>query len=513
MRTTPRVGTIAAMLPALRLLLVTLGVLLISSPAAQAASRSLTLPAEGQVAVTFASGVKSVKVKSAPTGVTVAGGVKGGKLAVALIRPRGAKGGKVVLTLKGKAKGVKTIAAALDGGKASSCAGLDKLLAKRLAGKADVKGLAGVLAAKLCGKPAPANAAAILAQLGLGAPAAPPAPPAGPAAPSSGGRVSAPGRSNSNPTPTPPAKPCANGADDDGDGQTDLEDPGCADGNDSAETGEVPVPAECIENNSGIGMGDSTTGLGAGINRCGLFTKVRIDAAPGVKSCEIFTGGAGWTCGPSGAYGVATGPAVDIADVNLTLTGPANCNRKVTIALYRPNGEVAELYGPIARCKTGGGGEPAKPACENGIDDDGDGMIDDHFAEGALDPDPGCTSTTDTSENSETPAPANCKIALGVWDEAGEIAGATAEGCGGLRGFWYHAPGKVTECGHRFGAGALLNCQIVRETGGTMFDGLSFDKLSVYTALEAAANCNPMTLALIREDHSVIYARAKLDDC
>ena len=37
----------------------------------------------------------------------------------------------------------------------------------------------------------------------------------------------------------------------------------------------------------------------------------------------------------------------------------------------------------------------------------------------------------------------------------------------------------MTECGYRFGAGALLDCEIVRETGGTMFDGLSFDKLSV----------------------------------
>ncbi len=51
------------------------------------------------------------------------------------------------------------------------------------------------------------------------------------------------------------------------------------------------MPAECLENGSGIGMGDSTSGLGAGINRCGQFTKVRVDAAPGVAVCEIFTGG------------------------------------------------------------------------------------------------------------------------------------------------------------------------------------------------------------------------------
>lgn len=504
-----------AMLPALRLLFLTLGVLLISGPAAHAATKSLPLPAEGQVAVTFASGAKSVKVKSAPAGVTVAGGVRGGKLAVAVVRPRGvAAGGKVVLTLKGRVKGVKTVPAALDGGgKAPACSGLDKLLAKRLAGKADVKGLAGVLAAKLCGKPAPADAAAVLAHLGLGAAPAPPAPGAGPAVPTTGGRIAAPpARSTATPTPTPPPPPgkaCANGADDDGDGQVDGEDPGCADGNDTSEAGEVDVSAECLQNGSGAGMGEDPKGLGVGINRCGQFTKVRVDAAPGVAACEVFTGGPGWTCTTSGGYGVATGPAVDTADMNIDLTGPANCTRKVTIALYRPGGEVAELYGPIARCKTGGDA----PACSNGVDDDGDGMVDDHFAEGTVDPDPGCTSTTDTSESSEVLAPASCKIALGLWNDEGDIAGATAEGCGGLRGFWFRAPGTVTECGHRFGAGALLGCEKVRQTGGTMFDGLRFDTLSVYTALDAPADCRPMTLTLIREDYSVWYYRAKLEGC
>src|SRR4051794_25248567 len=107
-----------------KLPLITLGVLLISSPAALAATPSAPMPAEGQVSVTFASGVKSLKVAAAPAGVTVAGGVKGGRLAVAVIHPRGvAAVGKIKLTLKGKAKGVKTIAAALDGGKAPSCRG------------------------------------------------------------------------------------------------------------------------------------------------------------------------------------------------------------------------------------------------------------------------------------------------------------------------------------------------------------------------------------------------------
>ena len=60
------------------------------------------------MAVAVAGGVKGVKVKSAPAGVTVAGGVKKGRLAVAVVRPRGAAAsGNVVLTLRGKAKQVK----------------------------------------------------------------------------------------------------------------------------------------------------------------------------------------------------------------------------------------------------------------------------------------------------------------------------------------------------------------------------------------------------------------------
>src|SRR4029079_7756936 len=144
------------MLPALRLSFMTLAVLLISTTVAEAKGLSVSVPPEGQVAVAVASGAKSVKVKSAPAGVTVAGGVKKGRIAVAVVRPRGvAASGKVVFTVGGKLKGVKTFAKALDGGTAPGCADLGALLAKRLKGTADMKALAPVLAAKLCGKTAP----------------------------------------------------------------------------------------------------------------------------------------------------------------------------------------------------------------------------------------------------------------------------------------------------------------------------------------------------------------------
>src|SRR5262245_24101788 len=180
------------MLPALRLSFLTLAVLLISTTAAEAKGLSVTVPPEGQVAVTVASGAKSVKVKSAPAGVTVAGGVKKGRIAVAVVRPRGvAASGKVVFTVKGKLKGVKTFPKALDGGKAPGCADLGVLLAKRLKGTADMRALAPVLVAKLCGKAAPAGAADTLSKAGLGAVAAPG--PSAPAPTTGGGTITRPG--------------------------------------------------------------------------------------------------------------------------------------------------------------------------------------------------------------------------------------------------------------------------------------------------------------------------------
>ena len=159
-------------------------------------------------------------------------------------------------------------------------------------------------------------------------------------------------------------------------------------------------------------------------------------------------------------------------DVPATASGAVKCDRKATIALYRPNGEVAEIHAAIGNCNGGdGGGEPAKPQCADGKDDDGDGMIDDHFAEGATDPDPGCTSTTDTSENSELLAPATARSRIGLLERRSDrrvrrspraAARSRASGC--------TRPAPLTDCGYQLGEeGTPTQCEIVRETGGTMF--------------------------------------------
>jgi hypothetical protein len=514
--------TIGGMLPALRLSLLTAGLLLISSPAALAASGpSITVPAEGQVSVTFASGVKSVKVKSAPAGLTVAGGVKAGKLVVAVVHPRGVKAsGKVVLTVKGKAKGTKTIAAALSGGKAPNCKDLAKLASKRLKGSADVKGLGAVLAAKLCGKAAPAGSNEVLTRLGLGAAPAPPAPPAPPAGnagakPSTGGGLV-------KPTPTPGAgggggKVCGNGVDDDGDGQVDLDDPGCADGNDTTETGEVGVSQDCLSNGSGVFMGDDPTGAFAAINHCGDFTKVRVDIAPGIASCQPITGGGDWDCKPAGGtYAVATakdGKAIETMDLPMTLTGAAKCDRKATIALYRPNGEVAEIHAPIGKCNGGGGGQPAKPQCADGKDNDGDGMIDDHFVENADDPDPGCSSTTDDSENSELLPAGDCHIDMDLWDDNRAVAVAVVEGCGVIQGFWFNVPGNPTTCRYQLSEdGEIEDCWTRDRQGGFMFNKTTLP-LAVAVGMSAVGDCRPLTFALITGDNTVVRQRVKPSGC
>ena len=53
-------------------------------------------------------------------------------------------------------------------------------------------------------------------------------------------------------------------------------------------------------------------------------------------------------------------------------------------------------------------------------------MIDSRDATATTDPDPGCSSPTDTSENSEVPSPATCDIQVGIFDERPAAARAPA---------------------------------------------------------------------------------------
>jgi hypothetical protein len=500
------------MLPALRLVLLTLTVILFSSTAAQAAKYlSVAVPADGQVAVAVASGAKSVKVKSAPAGVTVAGAVKKGRLAVAVVRPHGtAASGKVVFSVGGKAKGIRTFAAALDGGKAgAACPSLGALLSKKLKGSADMKALSVVLAAKLCGKPAPAGALDVLAKLGLG-PAQPGAPAPSPG--SSSGTLTRPGgstgRPGATPAPTPTVTPpagkraCDNDVDDDGDGQTDWEDPGCSDAGDTTENSEVAASAECAAS-SGLGMVDDPTEINVGINPgCGTFWQAEVQIAPGVASC---TANNDYECkvyDPIGSASLKDGER-DGVDMALQLKGPVDCGKKATIALYRLNGQVVELQELVGNCKT----LPAPPPkCSNGKDDDGDGMIDSRDAAGTTDPDPGCGGPTDTTENSEIKTPDSCELTVGIFGGDKRFAGLVTSGCGVLKGIWFRPPGTPTDCLYAFGDDDAQDCSVKAGTAGATF-ALTNQDVTLGTHLAADAACREVTVALIREDDSVMADR------
>ena len=340
-------STFAAMLRALSAALL----LLLLPAAADAATVKVPVPADGQVAVAFASVTKKSSVKArGAAAVAVAGSAKKGRLAVAVVRRRGtAASGAVTLTVKGRAKGVKTYAAALAGAKApaAACKSAASLLAKPLQAAgisaADLKAVGAAAAARVCGKSLPAGASAVLNRLGLGAAQsggiAPPAPPASPP-PASG-------------TPT---NQCSNGIDDDGDGQVDASserqlrpDPGCMNANDPTETGEVPLAC-----NAGAGVGDDRSVLEIGINDgCGAFVEVAIYAAPNAFVCDIAASAGNWVCVIAHGQAYAdTRNATDaeMAGLTIGLNGDADCAVPVTIVLYRRNFEVAELVTPIGGC-------------------------------------------------------------------------------------------------------------------------------------------------------------------
>ena len=127
----------------------------------------------------------------------------------------------------------------------------------------------------------------------------------------------------------------------------------------------------------------------------------------------------------------------------------STATKLATIALYRPDGEVAELQEPVGNCATL---PPPAPKCDNGKDDDGDGMIDARDAAGTTDPDPGC-SATDGHERELRAADARV-----VRDRASASSAATSaspawrrQGCGVLKGVWFRPPGTADRLRYKFG--------------------------------------------------------------
>jgi hypothetical protein len=247
-------------------------------------------------------------------------------------------------------------------------------------------------------------------------------------------------------------------------------------------------------------MGDDPTWLGAGINQgCGTFTTVEIDVAPGIATCSANNGFECVVFDPIASSTRKAG-ATDMVDVDLHLKAPVDCAKPATIAFFRANGEVAELRAPVNNCKT----LPAPPPqCRNGKDDDGDRLVDSRDAAGTTDPDPGCTDVEDTTESSEVPTPESCQVQVGYFGTDKSLTGLLTSGCGVLKGAWFRPPGTPTSCLWAFGEDDWSACSITGSTVGVTF-ALTNQDLALATKLTADYQCRNVTVALIRENDSVM---------
>ena len=204
--------------------------------------------------------------------------------------------------------------------------------------------------------------------------------------------------------------------------------------------------------------------LQIGINDgCGSFVEVAVYAAPNAFVCDIAASAGNWVCVIAHGHAYAdTRNATDaeMADLTIGLNGDANCAVPATIVLTRRNLEVAELVTPIARCGQ------AAPACSNGKDDDGDGVAD--AREFGADPDPGCSSPADTSEDSEVGLPAGCTVGGGTVGSDEKFPAVEVSGCGSVTGVWFKPSAMPSDCVYAIG-GPVETCTVTGATVGATF--------------------------------------------
>jgi hypothetical protein len=454
-----------------RLLPITLLIGLVCAASAQAATIKVPVPAEGQVSVAVAAVPKgkkvSLRVGQAPAAVAVSGSAKRGRLAIAVTRPRGTFGtGSVSVKVRGgKLKGVRRIGAALAGGKAprAACKTLGTLLAKPLqtggVSAGDLRAVGAAVGARVCGKPEPAGAAALLGRLGLGS-----APPSGGLNPGGGGTK----------PPSPPSVPtnqCANGVDDDRDGQVDAAserklrpDPGCMNANDPTEAGEVPVSAACAAS-SFVAIGEETSQLNVGINGgCGSFVEAAVYAAPSAFVCDIQASAGNWVCVIAHGQPFAdtrNATAAEMADLQIGLNGAANCGVPATVVLYRPDFTVSELVEPIEGCTSGGG---------------------------------------------EVPPPAGCVAELSTFNGDPQFVGVAVSGCGAIKGVQFTPSATPSDCFVQVGNDPVAACDVSGSTAGATFAPTSEEVLlAMHTAVDPP--CGPVTTAITLANGTVVKIR------
>jgi hypothetical protein len=494
-------ATVAAMSTRSRLTLICTSALLLPAAAAHAATTTvkLSVPASGKASalVARASGVRHVSI-SAPRGVIVTGGARGGRLAIAAALPTGhaRAGGTVTVRLVGRSRprvsGPLTVRDALLAPPAHSAAVcpsqpvLADVLSRGLRPRASQRALGHALAARLCGAQLDATTAAAIVKLGLRVPAAggggTPPPGGTTGTPPPGGTTGTPPPGGTTGTPPPgggsKAPACSDGIDNDGDGQIDAigqhgahPDPGCSDGSDTSEDSESPLPPACRDALN-IGTAGDDKSFIVGVNgSCGQVKSVFFDVDGAVTDCQALT-----VNDNSGTCQVTDGNAVvtlqkpaDQTDVMGHLASSYTCASKTVVALTLADGSVIEGAPPKVfiggqQCPDsgggtggsgtggggtggggGGGGGTTPPACSDGIDNDGDGQVD-YAPTDTTVPDPGCSSPTDNSEDSEGQlSDAHCKVQTGFLDNDARKPAFYISDCA-VTQMWLELPQPVTAC-------------------------------------------------------------------
>ncbi len=326
-----------------------------------------------------------------------------------------------------------------------------------------------MVAAKLCGKPAPAGAAEVLSRLGLGAAArqagrsrATGSAPAGPGR--GGGRAAGAGdaRTADAHAGVGQARQCDNNIDDDGDGQTDWQDPGCADaGRHAARTARCPVSAECAAS-SGVGMGeDPQQGVRRHQPRLRRRSEaVEVDVAPGIVAAgpdrrrQLRLRGLSTLIASARA---ATTARRDLADVMLAAHGAGRL--RTSPRRSRSTGPTARSPSCARRCSNCGG----RPAAGAVLERQGrrrrrdEGLARRRRAPPI--PTRAARARPTRARTPRCPSPATCDVQIGMLRRRPAAPGLWRRGLRRDHGRLVQAARarRSTAC-FRFGADALLDC-------------------------------------------------------
>ena len=490
-------------------------------------------PAAGKVnlAVATAAPGAKLKVKKAPTGVGVAGGVAadGTVLIAVTAKPKARKGSVIVGVRGGKPSGLRVVGDVLARGgvPAAACKDLTRVLGRGLRGMTtrDASALAAKIAAAGCkAAPQPASGVATpLTSATTGKPFGsnrPPGSGTGSTTRPGGGTGGTGGGGGGGGGDTGGTPECANGIDDDGDGQTDARgpgvanpDPGCYGSDDDWEVGETAVSDDCRNSSGVFGGANGPASAAAAINDpCPVVEDAWMTIAPGVTSCTASSAASNYACtAENGLLHVSrqSGLADNRIDFfTIALAGAADCSATPTIAIQSPDGSMYELVEPWPpSCGSGDPTDPPDPLCSNGVDDDGDGQTDAPNAPNATDPDPGCTTAADQTESSEVAIPDTCSVQMGYTGSDQRNTAFSASGCGELNGAWFSPSRTPQSCELVIDFGDPVGCGIIGPTASTGFDDTSADLFMRAPVAQAPACGAALTTALRRSDGVVMEAR------